>query len=142
MRCQRLRTGHRRVRLRADLAINNNADGKLFLAEKDTLPAEPTGADDLVSLVPLMNAFGLKEAGGGRPIFVLSIACHVAMAAFMFGIGSFLAAPVTALSFLVIVPFANRLATRRLRSDSRFVKLGRGDAITQLKIDLDALRDQ
>jgi chromosome segregation ATPase len=45
---------------------------------------------------------------------------------------------------LVIVPFANRLATRRLKAGgaSQLVKLGRGDAITQLKIDLDALRDK
>jgi chromosome segregation ATPase len=38
----------------------------------------------------------------------------------------------------------NRLVARRLkaRSASQFVKLGRGDAITRLKLDLGALRDQ
>ena len=52
-------------------------------------------------------------------------------------------AGLSALSLLVIMP-VNRLVARRLkaRSASQFVKLGRGDAITRLKLDLGALRDQ
>jgi hypothetical protein len=58
-----------------------------------------------------------------------------------FGIGSFLGAlPVVGLS----LPVINRRAARRpeVRSASRLVELGRGNAIKRLKIDLDALRDQ
>jgi chromosome segregation ATPase len=62
----------------------------------------------------------------------------------MFGMVSpFPALRLRALSLLVIMP-GSRLTMRRLnaRSASRFVKLGRGDAITQLKLDLGVLRDQ
>ena len=62
----------------------------------------------------------------------------------MFGMVSpFPALRLRALSLLVIMP-GSCLTTRRLkaRSASQFVKLGRGDAITQLKLDLCMLRDQ
>jgi chromosome segregation ATPase len=75
---------------------------------------------------------------------VPGITFHLAVAAYMFGMVSlFPALRLRTLSLLVIMP-GNCLTTRWLkaRSASQFVKLGRGAAITQLKLDLFGLRDQ
>jgi chromosome segregation ATPase len=72
-------------------------------------------------------------------IFVLGVAGRVTVVAMFEVISSGL----RALSLLTVMP-VNRLTTRRLQawSVSRFVTLARGDAITQFKLDLRALRDQ
>jgi chromosome segregation ATPase len=99
-------------------------------------------ADDLVTFILFDHTIRLPKKPA-QPSAVLVIACRVAMATFMFGIKPrFAAIQVRALSLLLILSFANRLERLKARSARQFVKMGRRDAITQLKIDLEALSGQ